>query len=88
MSDLIRREDVMALWEKYHPYIATKAIEFGNALKEIPSAVPIPHGRLIDGDALMKEMAQYQKQTYTPMEDACGFAWEAPTVIEAEVNHE
>ena len=46
MSDLIRREDVMALWEKYHPYIAVKAIEFGNALKEIPSAQPeevIPH---------------------------------------------
>lgn len=38
MDDLIRREDVMALWGKYHPYIAVKAIEFGNALKDIPSA--------------------------------------------------
>ena len=40
MSDLIKREDVMALWEKYHPYIAVKAIDFGNALKEIPCAQP------------------------------------------------
>ena len=49
MSDLIRREDVMALWEEYHPHIAVKAIEFGDALKEIPSAQPEPkHGKWID----------------------------------------
>ena len=40
MTNLIRRKDVMALWEEYHPYIAVKAIEFGNALKKIPSVEP------------------------------------------------
>jgi len=49
MSELIRREDVMALWEEYHPYIAVKAIEFGNALKEIPSAEP-KRGKWIDSE--------------------------------------
>lgn len=40
MSDLIRREDVMALWDKYHYEIATKAVEFDKDLREIPSAEP------------------------------------------------
>lgn len=47
MSDLIRREDVMALWDKYHPEIATKAIEFDRALRQLPSAEP-KHGKWID----------------------------------------
>ena len=46
MDDIIKRKDVMALWEEYHPYIAVKAIEFGNALKKIPSAEP-KKGKLI-----------------------------------------
>ena len=44
MSDLIRREDVMALWDKYHYEIATKAVEFDKDLREIPSAQP-KHGK-------------------------------------------
>ena len=46
MSDLIRREDVMALWDKYHYEIATKAVEFDKDLREIPSAEP-KHGKWI-----------------------------------------
>jgi len=46
MSDLIRREDVLALWDKYHYEIATKAIEFDKALREMPSAYP-KKGKLI-----------------------------------------
>lgn len=40
MSDLIRREDAMALWDKYHYEIATKAVEFDKDLRAIPSAEP------------------------------------------------
>lgn len=40
MNDLIKREDVVALWDKYHYEIATKAVEFDKALREIPSAEP------------------------------------------------
>lgn len=40
MSDLIKREDVVALWDKYHYEIATKAVEFDRALRQLPSAEP------------------------------------------------
>ena len=91
MSDLIKREDVMALWEKYHPYIAVKAIEFGNALKEIPSAVPTPHGRLVDADAIEEKSGDW----FVTELDTVGFSGslreflsEQPTVVKAEANHE
>ena len=40
MTDLISRKDVMALWQEYHPYIATRAIEFDAKLRQLPSAYP------------------------------------------------
>ena len=40
MSDLISRDDVIALWDKYHYEIATKAIEFDKELRQLPSAYP------------------------------------------------
>lgn len=47
MDDFISRKDVMALWDEYHPYIATKAIEFDNKLRQLPSAEP-KKGQWID----------------------------------------
>ena len=40
MSDLISREELMKLWDEYHPYIATRAIQFDQALRKLPSAYP------------------------------------------------
>jgi rubrerythrin len=40
MSDLISREELMKLWDEYHPYIATRAIQFDQAIRKLPSAYP------------------------------------------------
>jgi hypothetical protein len=83
MSDLIKREYVMALWEKYNPYIAVKAIEFGNALKEIPCAVPTPHGNLVDIDAMIDRFWDGDH-----MEIYCRDLDDIPVIVEAEAKHE
>lgn len=47
MSDYIRREDVNRLFEKYHPYMATRVCEYSNELKALPSAdvEPVKRGK-------------------------------------------
>lgn len=83
MSDLIRREDVMALWDKYHYEIATKAIEFDRALRQLPSAVPTPHGNLVDLDAMVDK---FWDGDY--MEIHCRDLNDIPVIVEAEADHE
>lgn len=41
-SDLISRQAVIDLWERYHPYIAVKANEFDRELRRLQSAQPEP----------------------------------------------
>lgn len=49
MSDLIRRQAVIDLFKTYQPRMATSVIEFGNALKELPTVEAEPeHGHWID----------------------------------------
>ena len=36
-NDLISRQAVIDLYEKYHPYLATKVYEFGQELRKLPS---------------------------------------------------
>ena len=53
MDDLISRQAVIDLWDKYHHYIATKAIEYDRELRALPSAQPKPRkGRYIDAEEL------------------------------------
>ena len=40
MTDLISRDELMKLWDEYHPYIAVKAAQFDQALRKLPSAYP------------------------------------------------
>ena len=40
MADLIDRQAAIDLWERYRPYIATKASEYDTELKKLPSAQP------------------------------------------------
>lgn len=42
MDDLISRQAVIDLFEKYQPYMAVSVYEFGMALKALPSAQPEP----------------------------------------------
>ena len=51
MSDLISREELMKLWDEYHPYIATRAIQFDQAIRKLPSAEPVRHGKWIKADS-------------------------------------
>lgn len=37
MNDLVSRQSVIDLFEAYRPYMAVRVIEFGKALKELPS---------------------------------------------------
>ena len=37
-DDLISRQAVIDLWDKYHPYIATKAMSYDIELRALPSA--------------------------------------------------
>ena len=39
-NDLISRQAVIDLYEKYHPYLATKVYEFGQELRKLPSVSP------------------------------------------------
>lgn len=50
MNGLIRRQAVIDLFKKYQPRMATSVIEFGNALKELPTveAEPVRHGHWIE----------------------------------------
>ena len=38
MDDLISRQEMIDLWEQYHPYIAIKACEYDAKLRRLPSA--------------------------------------------------
>lgn len=40
MSDLIDKQAVIDLWDKYYPYISVKAAEFDCMLRALPSAEP------------------------------------------------
>lgn len=46
MSDYIKREDVEGLFEKYHPYMATRVLEYADKLHQLPAAdvEPVRHG--------------------------------------------
>lgn len=48
-SDIVSRQAVLDLWDKYRPYIATKAIEFDYELRQLPSAEP-KRGKWIKAD--------------------------------------
>lgn len=37
-DDLISRQAAIDLWDKYHPYIATKAMAYDRELRALPSA--------------------------------------------------
>lgn len=39
-EDCINRQAVIDLYEKYHPYLATKVYEFGQELRKLPSVSP------------------------------------------------
>lgn len=39
-DDLISRQAAIDLWDKYHPYIATKAMAYNRELRALPSAQP------------------------------------------------
>ena len=39
-TDCISRQDAIELFRKYQPYMAVRTIEFGNALKDLPSVQP------------------------------------------------
>lgn len=78
MSDLISRKLAIELLE--NTIAMTKKEERrGNycveLIKAMPSAVPTPHGRLIDADALIENANFYETEMETK---------EAPTVIEPE----
>jgi len=40
MDDLISRQAVIDLWDKYHPCIAIKACEYDAKLRQLPSVQP------------------------------------------------
>jgi len=40
VGDIISRQTAIDLWDKYHPYIATKAMEYDRELRALPSAEP------------------------------------------------
>lgn len=40
MDDLISRQAVIDLWEKYHPTIAVDAMQYDAELRQLPSAQP------------------------------------------------
>ena len=68
-SDLIIRQAVIDLWERYHPYIAVKANEFDRELRKLPSAQPErkPGKWLIrefGDDAQCSECGMYFKDAY------------------------
>ena len=46
MTRYIKEDDLMALFDKYHPYMATKVLEFEKELKALPTvdAKSIKHG--------------------------------------------
>lgn len=43
MDDLISRQAVIDLWEKYHPTIAVDAMQYDAELRQLPSAQPTVH---------------------------------------------
>lgn len=48
MADLISRQAVIDLWDKYHPYIATKAMSYDIELRALPSIEPeLKHAKWI-----------------------------------------
>ena len=42
MTELISKEELMKLWDEYHPYIATRASRFDQALRELPTIEILP----------------------------------------------
>lgn len=40
MDDLISKQAAIDLWDKYHPYIATKAMAYDRELRALPPAQP------------------------------------------------
>lgn len=52
-DDLISRQEAIDLWDKYHPFIAIKAMEYDRALRALPSAEPErKRGKWIDNNGL------------------------------------
>ena len=43
MTDTVSREELMKLWDEYHPYIAIRAMSFDHALRKLPSVEPVKH---------------------------------------------
>jgi hypothetical protein len=40
MNELLSRNEVLALWDKFHPYIATYAMRFDTKLRELKPVEP------------------------------------------------
>ena len=72
MSDLISREELMKLWDEYHPYIATRAIQFDQAIRKLPSAYP-KKGKLFYQDTMYScDQCYGQFYDMSPFCPCCG----------------
>ena len=54
MTDLIRKDDLMAVFNKFRPYMAVSVGSFAKALGELPTvdAEPVRHGKWLCTDDL------------------------------------
>lgn len=95
MSDLIRREDaisvVNAICERCGKYKEYDGVMCGtcaldgveDSIEDLPSAVPTPHGNLVDLDAMVDK---FWDGDY--MEIHCRDLDDIPIIVEAEADHE
>ena len=59
-DDLISRKAAIDLWDKYHPYIATKAIAYDRELRALPSAQPRQKtGKWLDSPITAHSLAKH-----------------------------
>ena len=81
MSDLIRREGVIKALEN-SPYCYDYWLYIKGIINGIPSAVPTPHGNLVDLDAMVDK---FWDGDY--MEIHCRDLDYIPVIVEAEADH-
>ena len=58
-NDLISRQAVIDLYEKYHPYLATKVYEFGQELRKLPS---VSQAVVKDSQDLVKQLESLESE--------------------------
>ena len=88
-DDLISRQAAIDLWDKYHHYIATKAIEYDRELRALPFAQPEPDPEwrkkhyevayaqgFVDGcKSYEKQLGQKRGQWKQGYCSECGYNW-------------